>query len=168
MMRCKTITSNLLTVVGLLVEPSTPIAKPKASIKAYLSIRPPPWTVTSSKPVIYPSLSCFFSLSSMLRSNSRSHRSIWYWWSTVESYVENSDNHCGRRNRTGKMKCKESRKCLCFINLNKGGMLFAVSPVSVKKLSLKQSRTSRYENSLIPINLSQWGDTINIQRKIIQ
>ena len=41
MMRCKTITAKLLTVVRLLVEPITPLAKPKASLEESLSIRQP-------------------------------------------------------------------------------------------------------------------------------
>ena len=42
MILCKTITANLLTIVGLLVEPITSLAKPKASLEASLSIRKPP------------------------------------------------------------------------------------------------------------------------------
>ena len=41
MMRCKTITANLLTIVRLLVEPITPLEKPKASLEESLSIRQP-------------------------------------------------------------------------------------------------------------------------------
>ena len=39
MMRCKTVTANLLAIVLLLVEPITSLAKPKAYLEAYLSIR---------------------------------------------------------------------------------------------------------------------------------
>ena len=47
MMCCKTITSNLLTVVGFLVEPSTSISKPKGYIEASLLVGKPPLIVTS-------------------------------------------------------------------------------------------------------------------------
>ena len=42
MMHCKSITDNLLKVVGILVEPSTAIAKSKGSIEAYIYVRQPP------------------------------------------------------------------------------------------------------------------------------
>ena len=73
---CKAVTANLLTEVGLVVEPITTIAKLKSSFEASISIRKPPITVTSSNPFISPSPSSFFFFSSMLRSNIRSHRSI--------------------------------------------------------------------------------------------
>ena len=38
-MRCKAVMSNCFTLVGLLVEPSTDIAKPKDSLEDYPSIR---------------------------------------------------------------------------------------------------------------------------------
>ena len=117
MLRWKTIINNLLTIVGLLVEPITSHAKSKDSLESSLSIRQPPWIETSSNPVIYPFLYEFLSFRIMMRSNSRSYWSIWYWWSTVESYVGNSSGRYGVRNRTGKMKCTESRYCLYFINL---------------------------------------------------
>ena len=69
MMRCKTITANLLIIVRLLVEPITSLAKPKSYLESYIYISQPPLTVTSINPVIYPSLSSFFSFSNMLRSN---------------------------------------------------------------------------------------------------
>ena len=56
-MRYKVVTANLLKVVGLLVEPSTVISKPVSSLKAYISIRQPTISVTSSSPIISPSLS---------------------------------------------------------------------------------------------------------------
>ena len=37
-MSCKTITANLLTIVCLLVEPITPLAKPRVSLEVSLSI----------------------------------------------------------------------------------------------------------------------------------
>ena len=135
MMRCKAVTANLLTVVGLPVEPSTAIAKPKGYLDASLSIRQPPRTVTSSNPVISPSLSSFFFFSSMLRSNSRSHRSIGKQWITVESYVGNSADLYGRRNITGKMKCKASRNYLSIIELIKGRyVLFRGPSISWKRI----------------------------------
>ena len=76
MMHCKAVTENLLVVVGLLFEPSTAIEKSKGLIEASLSISQTIITVTSSIPVISPSLSSSFYLSSMLRSNSISHQSI--------------------------------------------------------------------------------------------
>ena len=39
---CKSITANLLTVVGIHVEPSTSIAKPKVCLEVYISVRQPP------------------------------------------------------------------------------------------------------------------------------
>ena len=39
MMRFKTITANLKTIVHLLVEPIISLAKPKASVEAYIYIR---------------------------------------------------------------------------------------------------------------------------------
>ena len=54
------ITINLSTIVHLLVEPITSLAKPKASLEAYISIRQYPLTVTSIKPGISPSLFSFF------------------------------------------------------------------------------------------------------------
>ena len=76
----KTIALNLLTIVHPIVEPITSLAKPKASMEAYFSIRQLPWTVTSSKLVIFPSLLSFFLFCNILRSNG-------YWWGTVESHV---------------------------------------------------------------------------------
>ena len=79
MMYFKTITMNLLTVVHLLVEPIVSLAKPKAYLGASFSIRQLPWSVTSSKPAISPSLISFFFFCHMLISNR-------YWWGTVESH----------------------------------------------------------------------------------
>ena len=128
MMRCKKITSNLLRIVCILVEPITSLAKSKASIEESLSIRKTPWGVTSSKPVISPSLSSFFYFGSMMIYNSRSHQSIGYWWSTVDSYAENIAGRCGSRNRTGKMKYTESRNWLSFIYLIKGRYVLCRGP----------------------------------------
>ena len=59
-MFCKSVISNWLTVVGILVEISTDIAKPKCSLDAYLFIRQPPSTVTYIDLVISPSQYSFF------------------------------------------------------------------------------------------------------------
>ena len=113
MMLFKTITTNLPTIVHLLVEFVTSLDKPKASLEASISIRQPTWTVTSSKPVIYPSLFSFLFFGNMLGSNI-------YWWGTVESHVGNSADRCGGRNTTVKMKCTASRNCIFITNLVKG------------------------------------------------
>ena len=68
-MRFKTITTNLMTVVHLIVEPITFLAKPKAYLEASISIRQLPGTVTSSKPVISPSLFSFLFFGNILRHN---------------------------------------------------------------------------------------------------
>ena len=112
-MRFKTITMNLSTIVHLIVEPITFLAKPKASLEEYISIRQLPWTVTSSKPVISPSLFSFFFFGNMLRSNR-------YSWGTVYSHFGNSADRCGGRNTTRKMKCTSSRNCISIVNLIKG------------------------------------------------
>ena len=46
-MRYKVVTVKIFTVVGLLVEPSTDIAKPKGSLHSYISYLQPLFTVTS-------------------------------------------------------------------------------------------------------------------------
>ena len=76
MMCCKEVTTDLLAVVGLIVEPSTYILKPKGSLEESLSIGQLPIKVTSISLVISPLLSSSFFFSSMLISNSRSHQSI--------------------------------------------------------------------------------------------
>ena len=93
MMRFKTMTTNLSTIVHIFVETITSLAKPKASLEAFISIRKISWTVTSSKPVISPSLFSFLFFGNMLISNR-------YWWGTVESYVVNSSDRCRGRNTT--------------------------------------------------------------------
>ena len=133
MILCKTITANLLEILGLLVEPSTSISKPKGCLEAFLPIGKPLWTLTYKYPMIYSSLSSFFSFSSMLISNSISHPSIGCWWSTVESYVRNSAGRCGSRNRTRKMKCTESRNCLSIIHLINGRYVIFWGPYINRK-----------------------------------
>ena len=54
MMRFKTITANLSTIVHLLVEPIKSLEKPKASLEASFSIRQLSWTVTSNKSIVSP------------------------------------------------------------------------------------------------------------------
>ena len=80
MIRFKTITTNLLTIVHLLVEPITSLVKPKDYLEVSISIRQLPWTGTSSKPIIYPSLLRLLFFGNMIRSNR-------YSWGTVERYV---------------------------------------------------------------------------------
>ena len=121
MMSFKTITTNLSTIVHLLVEPITSIAKPKASKEAYISIMQLPLIVTSSKPVISPSLFSFFFFGNMLISNR-------YLWGTVESHVGNSANCCRGRNTTGKMKCMASINCISIIDLIKGLYVLFLGP----------------------------------------
>ena len=73
-MRYKSVTVNLVTVVGPLVESSiTAIANTEGSLEAYLSIRENPITVTSNRPVIPPYLPISLFFSNMLIPNSRSH-----------------------------------------------------------------------------------------------
>ena len=68
-MRLKIITMNLSTIVHLLVEPITSLAKPKASMEASNYIRQLTLKITSCKPVISPSLFSFFFSVNMLRSS---------------------------------------------------------------------------------------------------
>ena len=145
-MHFKTITTNLLKIVQLLVDPITSLAIPMASLEAYISIWQPHWIVISSKPVVYPYLFSFF-FGNMLRSNR-------YWWGTVESHVKKSADRCGGRNTTGKMNCAASRNCIFIIDLIKGRYLFSRVSLSGKKGLLKQFWASRSDNSLILINLS--------------
>ena len=120
MMRFKTITANLSTILHLLVEPITSLEKQKAYLEESISIRKP-WTVTSSKPVISPYMFRFFFFGNMLRSNG-------YRWSTVESHVINSADRCGGINTTGKMKCMVSRNCISIIYLIKGRYVLCWGP----------------------------------------
>ena len=123
MMRCKTINANVSKIVNLLVEPITSLAKLKDSIEAYLSIRQPPWTVTSSKPVISPSLSSLSSFVNMLRPNR-------YWWSTVLSYFGNSAGRCRGINTTGKKNFTASINCISIINLITGSYVIFWIPTT--------------------------------------
>ena len=59
MMSCKSVTDNLLTVLGIFVEPGTSIENPKGYIEASLYIRQPTWKLNSSNTVKYLSLSRF-------------------------------------------------------------------------------------------------------------
>ena len=148
MMCHKTITANLLTMVGLLVEHITPLAKRKDYIEALLSISRHTWKVTYSKSVIFTFLSSFFSFSSILISKI-------YRWRTVLSYIVISDGRCGGRNSTEKMKCTTIRNCLYIIDLIKGGVVFfSVVEIAVEKWLLKKYWASFSENSMIPINFS--------------
>ena len=120
-MSCKTITANLLTIVCLLVEPITPLAKPRVSLEVSLSISQNTWKVTSTNHVIYNSLYIFFYLVSILRSNI-------YWWITVLIYVVNSAGHCGGINTNGKMNSTSSRIYLSIIDLIKVGYVIFQVP----------------------------------------
>ena len=51
-MHCRSVTANVLALVGILIEPSTSIAKPKGYIEASVSISKTHITVTSSSPII--------------------------------------------------------------------------------------------------------------------
>ena len=113
-MHCRTITANLLTKVRHLVEFIKYLAKPKASLEAYISISQTTQTLTSSKTVISSSIYSVFYFGSILRSNR-------YLWSTVLSYVGNSAGRCGGIKTNVKTKYIENRKCLSIIELIKGG-----------------------------------------------
>ena len=130
-MRFKTITMNLSIILHLLVEPITYIEKPKASMEASISIRKLTWTVTSSNPVIYPSLYSFLFFGYMLISNR-------YLWGTVESHVVNSADRCGGRNTTGKMKWTESRNCISIIDLIKGRYVICWVPSIIWKIIVEE------------------------------
>ena len=134
MMRCKAFTANLLTVVRLLIEPSTYIEKLKASLEASISVSQNPITVASSSPVVSTSLSSSFFFSRILKSKSISHQSIRKRRSTVESYVVNISDLCGIKSRTIKMKCTESRNCLSFIDLIKGRCIIFRGPSISQKM----------------------------------
>ena len=144
-MCCKTITTNLLTIVCLLFEPIISLVKPKSSPEAYLSIRQPPWTVKPSKHVIATSFYRLFSFDSILISNI-------YWWSTVFSHVGNSGSLCGGRNITVEMKHTASKNFLSIIDLAKGRYVLFWGPSLRWKLLLKQYWASHSENYLILIN----------------
>ena len=120
-MHFKTITTKLSTIVHLFVEPIISLAKTKASLDASIYIRELPRTGTFINPVMSPSLFIFFSSGNILISNR-------YWWGTVESYVGNIDDCCGRRNTTEKMKCTASRNCISVIDLIKGGYVICWGP----------------------------------------
>ena len=127
--------------------PIISLAKQKASLEASISIRKLPWTVTSSKPVINTSLFSFFFSRNMLRSTR-------YSWGTVESHVRNSSDSCGGRNTNRKLNCTESRNCISIIGVIKGGYVIWWGPSIRWNLLLKQSWSSRSDNSLLPINFS--------------
>ena len=113
MMRFKTITTNLSTIVHLLVEPITSPVKPKASLEASIYIRQLPWTINYSKLVMSPSLFSVLFFGNMLRSKR-------YWWGTIESHVGISTDHCGGRYTTGKIKCTTTRNFIYINDLIKG------------------------------------------------
>ena len=135
-MCCKAVTPNLFTAVGFLIEPSTSITKPKDYLEVCLSIMQPPIALTSSSPVIPPSLPSSFFFSIMLRSNSRIHQSIGWQWSSVESYIGNIYYLCVMRSRTVKTKCTASRNYLSIINLIKEWYIIFRGPsISLKGIT---------------------------------
>ena len=144
MMRCKTITANLLKIVHLIVETITYFENPKATIEASLSIQQPPWRITSSKPVISPSLSRIVSFRTMLRYNR-------HWWSTVLRYVRSDYGHCRGGNTTGN-ELYGKKKLSLLHRPHKEDVFFFGLPVSVEKGLLYNSWSSLSKNSLIPIN----------------
>ena len=99
---CRSVTDNIFTVVVLLLEISTSIAKPKVYLEAYPAIRQPSVTVTSNSPVIYSSLfrSLFFNI--MMKTNVRFLQSRRWKWSTVDSEVRNIAALFGTRSGTEK------------------------------------------------------------------
>ena len=113
MMCSKTITMNLSTIVHLIVEPITSLSKPKASLEASIYIRQLPWTLTSSKPVISPSLFSFLFFGNMLSSNR-------YSLDNVEIHVVNSSDICGEKSTTRRLNWTAIRNCISIINLVKG------------------------------------------------
>ena len=66
---CRSITTQVFTVVGLLVEIDKSIEKSKGRPEASLSTRYPSVTVTSTSPVIYSSFFSSFLFSSALQSH---------------------------------------------------------------------------------------------------
>ena len=123
-MHFKTVMANFFTAVGLLVGPSTAIAKPECYIEAYISISQPSFIVTYSSPVINSYLLSSFLLRIILRSNSRIRQSRACKWIIVESEVINSTALCGTIIGTGKIKGTESRNCISIINLIKERCFF--------------------------------------------
>ena len=145
MILCKSVTANLLTVVGLLVDLSTSIVKPKVSLESYLSIRQPIITLTSSNNVIYPSLSSFLFLRIMIESNSRSYHSIGKRRSNVGIYVGNSADLCVRRIRTGKMNYTENRNCISFIDLVKERYVIFRGPSISRKRIFEEIQSKSFQ-----------------------
>ena len=153
-MCCKAVTSNFFIVVGILPGPSTYIVKPKGYIEAYLFIGKPHITVTSIIPVIYSSLYIYFFFSNIMISNSISHRSIGWWWSTVGIYFVNSADLYVMIIRTIKMKFAASRNCLSITKLIKGGYVIFQGPSISWKIIVETIKSKFSKNSLIPIYLS--------------
>ena len=69
--RCKSVRANLFTVVRLIDWPSIAIVKPKGYLEAYLYISYASLILTSTSPVIPPSLPISLFYRSMLKINSR-------------------------------------------------------------------------------------------------
>ena len=93
-MRCKAVTHIFKTVVGLLVEIITCIAKPKGPLEEYPSISKPLITVNYNSPFIPSSLLRSFFFRSTLITNGRIHHRRGLGLITVESEVINSYSLC--------------------------------------------------------------------------
>ena len=52
--QCKAVTSNFFTVISILFEPSTAIAKPKSYLEAYISTIQPPIKIPLTALVLLP------------------------------------------------------------------------------------------------------------------
>ena len=115
MLHCKKVTMNMSTIVHpFIVETMTSVAKPKASLEEYISIRQLLLTVTSSKPVISPSQLSFLFFGKMR--------------GTVLNQVRNSADSCGGRNRSRKLMWTEIRNCIFIIDLIKGRCVLCWGP----------------------------------------
>ena len=125
---CKAVMTQLFTVLGILVELSKTIAKPKGYLEASPSIRQPYITVTSNSPVIYSSLFSYFFFSSILWTNIRYLQSRVLRWIHFESEVIKSADLCGTRYITGKINGTVSRNCLYIIDLIKERIYIFWSP----------------------------------------
>ena len=145
---CKTIMANLSTIVRLLFEAITSLAKPKDSLEASLHISQTTWTLTSSNTFISPSLSRLFSFGIILRYNR-------YWWSTVLSYIGNSAGRCGGKNTTGKMKCTESRNFVSVIDIIKGRYVIFRDP-NIRWKMIVEAMLSKSFGACSAKNMTKW------------
>ena len=139
--RCKSVRANLFTVVCLIDWPSIDIVKPKSSLEAYLYISYASLILTSTSPVIPPSLPISLFYRSMLKTNSRIFQSIGWWWSTIDIEVVNSPDFWIKRSRTKKMNNTVSRNYFSVINLIKENNVLCWSPsITLKGFLIKQEQ----------------------------